>query len=52
MMPNYILPSLHKLIALYLSHLNSSAQIKAKEKPCCLVKHRKIEVMLAEEAKF
>ena len=52
MMPNYIPSSLYKLIALFPSHLNSSAQIKAKEKPCCLVKHRKTEVMLAEQAKF
>lgn len=41
MMPNYILPSVHKLVTLFPSHLNSSAQIKAEEKPCCLVKHRK-----------
>lgn len=52
MTPDYILPSLHKLIALFPSQLNSSAHIKAKEKPCCLVKHKKIEVMLAEEMKF
>lgn len=51
-MPNSILPSLHKLIALFPSHLNFSAQIKAKEKPWCSVKHKKIEVMLAEEVKL